>query len=104
MTSRWALMFVSFAVAGLALAGATAAGTPQATVPGPAATASPAQAPVESGGDPYLGGAALSTEAPIPTTSCQIYAYQCSIDGGPCGILGACHCKFTYDLGWICAR
>jgi hypothetical protein len=61
-------------------------------------------APAETAADPYLNAGAFSSEAPEPMVGCQIYAYQCTSQGGPCGpVPNTCHCAL-FDDGWVCAR
>ena len=103
MKSRWISMLALVALAGLAMAVAAPAHHPQ-----PAATAqsgvvapAPVAAPAD---DPYVAQSTFGTEAPIPMTSCSIYAYQCVYDGGPCGPNHACACQFREGTGFICAK
>jgi hypothetical protein len=112
MTSRWLSMVALILVAGLALAMAAPAVStqPPATAPAALANATPvpvALASVAPATDPYVAGSSFTSEAPEPVTKCQIYAYQCVFEGGPCGPGGpnaTCFCHNSPDLGWVCAR
>jgi hypothetical protein len=107
MTSRWISMVALILVAGLALAVAAPAVSTQPPATAQTALVNAAPASVAPPADPYLTGSSFTSEAPEPITKCQIYAYQCVFEGGPCGPGGpnaTCYCSNTPDLGWVCAR
>jgi hypothetical protein len=91
-------------VAGLALAAAAPADSTQPPVTAQAALVNATQAADAPAADPYLAGSPFTTEAPEPIARCQVFAYQCVFDGGPCGPGGVCHCQFNPGGDWICAR
>jgi hypothetical protein len=94
-----ALMIVT--VAGIAYA---VAPDPSRTSSEGAATVSAAPAPADAAIDPYLNASSISSEAPKTAKSCQVYAYTCVFEGGPCGpVPNTCHCALG-DTGWICGR
>ncbi|HUD72707.1 MAG TPA: hypothetical protein VMQ62_12165 [Dongiaceae bacterium] len=105
MTSRWSVLLVLVAVAGIALAGASPVNPSQPTLPASPAVSSPAAVlPEASTVDPWLEGSAFDTHAPEPMVGCQMYAWQCVEDGGSCGPQHQCFCLFHPGTGWICAR
>src|SRR5438045_7992884 len=103
MTSRWLSMVVLVLVAGLALTVAAPAGSAQPPVTEQADLGNAAPASDAPATDPYLAGSSFSTEAPEPIVRCQVYAYTCVFDGGPCGPGGYCHCQYRPE-GWVCGR
>lgn len=107
MTSRRLSMVALVLVAGLAWATAAPAVSTQPPVVAQAAHINVVPAADAPATDPYLMGSSFTTEAPEPVVSCQIYAYQCVFEGGPCGPGGTgahCFCHNSPDLGWVCAR
>lgn len=103
MRSRWMSMAALVMIAGLALAMAAPAVPSQPVATGQAVLGAAAPAPDTTAGDPYLAQSPFTTEAPEPVATCQVYAYQCVFDGGPCGPGGFCHCQYR-PTGWICGR
>jgi hypothetical protein len=108
MTMRKALLVALVAVAAIGLAHVVMADPSRTAAEGPSAlTALPDVAPacaVQASMEtpaPLPGGD--SSQQPQPMATCQIYAYQCVFDGGPCGPNGACHCQ-DRPTGWVCAR
>ena len=103
MRSRWTSMAALVLVAGLALAMAAPADPSQPAATGQAFLDTAPQAPDATPADPYLAQSPFTTEAPEPMVRCQVYAYTCVFDGGPCGPGGYCHCQYRPE-GWVCGR
>ncbi len=105
MTSRWSVLLALVAVAGIALAGAATVDPTPSVPPGPTVVAGAVAQPEAGTADPYLETTPFSTEAPEPMVGCQVYAYTCKFEGGPCGpVPNTCHCAFDPGTGWLCAR
>jgi hypothetical protein len=76
---------------------------PQPAAPAQSAVGDPAPAAALSD-DPYVAQSSFGTQAPMPMTSCSVYAYQCVYDNGPCGPNHACACQFRPGTGFVCAK
>ena len=111
MKMRKALLVALVAVAAIGLAHVVTAEPTLTNPEGPTVLAglpddlAPACGPAasfETSVDPTLPGS-NSSQQPQPVVSCQVYAYTCTFDGGPCGPGGYCHCQYN-PTGWICGR
>jgi hypothetical protein len=112
MKMRKVLLVALVAVAAIGLAHVVSADPSRTSAEGPAALAglpdeaAPGCGPLVSMSTPSdssFDAGANSSQQPQPVVSCQVYAYTCVFDGGPCGPGGYCHCQ-DRPTGWVCGR
>jgi hypothetical protein len=107
MKMRKALLVALVAVAAIGLVHVASADPSRTNSEGPAMLAGLPDASQGCGPAASLAtdptADANSSQQPQPVASCQVYAYQCVFDGGPCGPQNLCHCQ-DRPTGWVCAR